>query len=296
MSKQKISGLKKRQARKGVMLTLPFLIFSLIFFAYPIVWLLILTFTHWNFVEAPKFVGLENIIRVLGNSLFWISVWNTLRFLLYYIPMVFIGALLLSLALKQLLFGKPFVIICFMLAQVASGVSYSIIFQRLFSSSGPINTFFLHYFNISIPFFSSPDMAMFSIALMVTWKFLGYYALIFYSGMNAIPKSIYEAADMDGANPFVKFFKVTLPLMNAQIIMVLVLAITISFAIFNEAFIITNGGPLQTTTTPVLTIYNAAFSRLDPSFASTMAIFVALISLGIITLSRKIVERQVEIV
>jgi multiple sugar transport system permease protein len=291
-----ISGLKKRQARKGMMLTIPYVIFALIFFVYPLIWMIILMFTHWNFIGTPKFVGLQNIIRVFCSSLFWLSVWNTIRFLLYYIPMVFISSLLLALALKKLVYGKAFVVICFFLAQVSSGVAYSLIFQRLFGNNGPINTFLFDHFNFTIPFFSSPDLAMFTVALMVTWKFVGYYALIFYSGMNAIPQSIYEATDIDGATPFTKFFKVTLPLMNAQIIMVLVLAITISFAIFNEVFIITGGGPLQSTTTPVLVIYNAAFSKLDPSFASTMAIVVALISFGIIKLSRILFEREVDIV
>ena len=293
---KKISGLKKRQARKGMMLTIPYVIFALIFFVYPLVWMIILTFTHWNFIGTPKFVGLQNIIRVFCSSLFWLSVWNTIRFLIYYIPMVFIGSLLLALALRKLVWGKSFVVICFMLAQVSSSVAYSLIFQRLFGNNGPINTFLFDYFNFTIPFFSSPDLAMFTVALMVTWKFLGYYALIFYSGMNAIPQSIYEATDIDGANPFTKFFKVTLPLMNAQIMMVMVLAITISFAIFTEVFMITGGGPLQSTTTPVLVIYNAAFRRLDPSFASTMAIVVALISFAIIKVSRMIFEREVEIV
>jgi len=293
---KKISGLKKREAKKGMMLTIPYVIFALVFFVYPLIWMIILTFTHWNFIGTPKFVGLQNIIRVFCSSLFWLSVWNTIRFLLYYIPMVFICSLLLALALRKLVIGKAFIVICFFLAQVSSSVAYSLIFQRLFGSNGPINTFLFDYFNFTIPFFSSPDLAMFTVALMVTWKFVGYYALIFYSGMNAIPQSIYEATDIDGASSFTKFFKVTLPLMNAQIMMVLVLAVTISFAIFTEVFMITGGGPLQTTTTPVLVIYNAAFRRLDPSFASTMAIAVALISFGIIKLSRIIFEREVEIV
>ena len=77
---KKISGLKKRQARKGMMLTIPYVIFAIIFFVYPLIWMIILTFTHWNFIGTPKFVGLQNIIRVFCSSLFWLSVWNTIRF------------------------------------------------------------------------------------------------------------------------------------------------------------------------------------------------------------------------
>ena len=196
------SGLKRKQARKGIMMTLPFLIFSLIFFVYPVIWAVnsnahTLEFCrNTKFCRSGKYYKSPNKFSFLDLGLEYNKIFN----LLY--PNSFYRFDLLALALKELLFGRPIVIICFMLAQVASGVSYSIIFQKLFSSTGPINAFLSTHFHFTIPFFSSPDMAMFTIALMVTWKFLGYYALIFYSGINAIPRSIYEAADIDGAKTF----------------------------------------------------------------------------------------------
>ena len=294
--KKKKSSLKKNLARKGFWMAMPFIIFSFIFFVYPVVWLIILTFAKWNFIGLPKFVGLNNIINVLTDSLFWSSVFNILKFMMYYMPMVLISSMLFALALKKIKYGKTFIALSFLLTNVTSSVAYTLIFQRLLEQAGPLNMFLYNTFGFTVPWFTSPDLAMFSVAMMVTWKFLGYYGLIFYAGINAVPKAIYEAADIDGANCFIKFFKVTLPLINSQIIMVLVLAITISFAIFTEVYIITGGGPMGTTTTPVLVMYEAAFNKLNPSFAATLAIFTAIICYAIIKISRILFERKVDLV
>ena len=93
-----------------------------------------------------------------------------------------------------------------------------------------------------------------------------------------------------------KLFKITLPLLNSQIVMVLVLAITVAFGIFTESYMITGGGPLQSTITPMLVMYETAFQRIDPTFAAAMSIFVALLSFGIIKVTRKLIEKDVEVV
>jgi multiple sugar transport system permease protein len=293
---KKKSTLKKMHARKGLWLASPFIIFSAIFFVYPLIWLIVLTFAKWNFIGYPKFVGIDNIINVLTDSLFWTSIFNILKFMMFYLPMVLISSMLLALALTKIKYGKSFIALSFLIANVTSSVAYTLIFQRLLEPAGPLNAFLYQHFGFTVGWFSDPSWAMFSVAAMVTWKFLGYYALIFYSGINAVPRAVFEAADIDGANPFIKFFKVTLPLINSQIIMVLVLAITVSFAIFTEVFIITGGGPLMTTTTPVLVMYEAAFSKLNPSFAATMAIATAIICYALIKVTRGLVEKEVKIV
>jgi multiple sugar transport system permease protein len=294
--KKRNSKLMKGQARKGFWLAMPFIVFSAIFFVYPVAWLLVLTFAKWNFIGFPKFVGFSNIIAVLSDSLFWTSIFNILKFMLYYMPMVLISSMLFALALRKIKYGKTFIALSFLLTNVTSSVAYTLIFQRLLDAAGPLNVFLYNNFGFTIPWYTSPDLAMFTVALMVTWKFLGYYGLIFYSGINAVPKAVYEAADIDGANSFVKFFKVTLPLINSQIIMVLVLAVTISFAIFTEVYIITGGGPMMTTTTPVLVMYEAAFNKLNPSFAAVLAIATAIICYAIIKVCRGLFEKEVNLV
>lgn len=280
----------------GGLLVSSWLGYSVLFWFYPFVWLAILSVTQWQFIGTPRFNGLYNFIGVVQDELFWKSMLNVLRFLLYYIPIVLVASLLFATGLKRIKYGKGFIALSFLLANVSSGVAYSIVFSKLFSEYGPINEFLREWLGFAIPWFTNPDCAMLSIALIVTWKFVGYYGLILYSGMMAIPKDIYSAAILDKTGRFKQLYAITLPMMNAQIIMVLVLAITVAFGIFTEPYLITGGGPLNSTTTPMVVMYEAAFQNMKPSWAATMSIIVAACSFALIWILRRMFEKNIEIV
>ena len=287
---------KIKESAKGGLIASTYMGYSIVFWLFPFAWLLILTFSDWRFIGMPTFSGLNNFIEVTQDPLFWKAMLNVFRFLMYYLPMVIFASLFFALGLKRIKYGKAFIALSFLLANVSSGVAYSIVFSKLFSDSGPINNAMDSIFGITIPWFTNPDFAMFSIAIVITWKFVGYYGLIFYSGLISIPKEIYSAAELDQTGPIKRLFYITLPLMNPQIIMVLVLAITVAFGIFTEPYLITGGGPLESTTTPMIVMYEAAFQRMEPSWAATMSIFVAIISFSLIWLLRELFEKNVEIV
>lgn len=284
------------EAHIGASLAISYLLFNLVFWAYPFLWLVILSFTDWRFFDVPTFTGLKNIYLILDDVEFWRSLWNVVRFLGYYIPMVLACSLAFAFGLLHIGRGKAFIALCFLLAHISSGVAYSLVFTKIFSSTGPLNTFLLDWFGFSIPWLSSPTMAMFSISLVVTWKFVGYYGLILYSGLVAIPKEIYDAAKLDNTPPLARLFKVTLPMINSQLIMVLVFAVTIAFGIFTEPYMMTGGGPLESTNMPQLVMYETAFSRLQPSRAALMAIIIAVASYLMIKVIRKILEKDVVLV
>jgi multiple sugar transport system permease protein len=182
-----------------------------------------------------------------------------------------------------------------LLAHISSGVAYSLVFTKIFSSTGPFNSFLFEWFGFKIPWLTSPTMAMLSISLVVTWKYVGYYGLILYSGLVAIPKEIYDAARLDNAPPLTRLFRITLPMINAQLIMVVVFAVIVSFGIFTEPYLMTGGGPLESTTTPLLVMYETAFMRLQPNRAALMSIIIAVASYLVIKLIRKFLERDVEL-
>ena len=288
--------IKRKENIKGWSFSSTYIIFTLLFFGFPFVWMFVLMFVKWNFIGTPHWDGVNNIIRVLTDELFWLTVWNTMRFMFFYIPMVFVCSILFAVGLSKLRFGKTFVAVSFFVAQAAPGVAYSIVFTKIFDQAGPLNNLLYNWFGFTIPWFDNPSLAMLSIAIIVTWKYVGYYGIILYSGMSAIPNSIYEAADIDGASGVKRFFKLTLPLLNPQIIMILVLAITLAFGIFTEAFMITGGGPMNSTMSPLLVMYNTAFRKLDPTFSATMAIVIAIISYLMIILTRKVIEKEVNLV
>ncbi|HPI16292.1 MAG TPA: sugar ABC transporter permease [Mesotoga sp.] len=287
--------LKTVEAIKGWSLSGMYLVYTAIFWGYPFVWLIILALSKWNFLTPRKFIWFDNFIKLFQDELFWRVFINTFNFMLYFIPIVIGFSLLFALGLKRVRLFRTFFILAFLVANVSSGVSYSIIFQKLFAVNGPLNDLTRALFGVTIPWFSSPQLATLSIAIMVTWKFIGYYGLIFFSGLQAIPQSLYEAAELDGAGKWTKFFKITVPLLNPSIVMVLVLSLTLTFGIFTEPFLITGGGPMRTTYTFQMLIYSTAFQKINPGYASSLAIVVALLSYGCVLLTRKLVEREVEL-
>ncbi len=285
-----------RESQIGAALAVSFLLFNVIFWAYPFVWLLILSFSDWRFFDVPTFSGLKNFFIVLDDPEFWRSLWNVLRFLGYYVPIVLTCSLAFAFGLQHIGRGKVFIALCFLLAHISSGVAYSLVFTKIFSSTGPMNRLLLDWFGFSIPWLSSPSMAMFSISLVVTWKFVGYYGLILYSGLVAIPNEIYDAAKLDNTPPLMRLFKISLPMINSQLIMVLVFAITVAFGIFTEPYMMTAGGPMESTNMPLLVIYESAFHRLQPGRAALMAVIIAIVSYLAIKIMRKILEKNVELV
>lgn len=284
------------ESRTGGLLASTWIGYSLLFWFYPLCWLVVLSMTNWQFIGTPTFSGLQNIIGVFHDALFWQSMWNVCRFLMWYIPIVFLASLLFAAGLRKIKYGKSFIALSFLLANISSGVAYSIVFSKLFSEYGPVNQFLQASFGISVPWFTNPDCAMLSIALIVTWKFVGYYGLILYSGMVAIPADIYSAAQLDKTGKFKQSWAITLPMMNAQIVMVMVLAITVAFSIFTEPYLITGGGPLNSTTSPMVVMYEVAFQKMKPTWAATMSIIVAACSFLAIWVFRKVFEKHIEIV
>jgi multiple sugar transport system permease protein len=290
---KRIGTIKRKENIKGFWLASPYLLFTAIFFGYPFVWLVILAFSKWNFISSPKNIGIDNFTKLFSDPMFWTVFENTIRFMLEFIPMVLVFSIALAIAFSKAKHMRSFFAMSFLIANVSSGVAYSILFEQIFASNGPVNNFLYDTFGIFIPWFSDPNWAMFSIAIMVTWKFMGYYALIFLSGLQSIPNELYEAAKLDGANRWTLFWKITLPLLNPSFVMVVVLAITLAFGIFTEPFIITGGGPLNSTQTFMMIIYTDAFEKYQAGYSATIAIVAAGLSFLMIFIVRKLIEKNV---
>jgi len=282
-----------REATIGLALALAYLLFAAVFWAYPFFWLAKLSVTQWRFFDDPSFTGARNFVRTLRDPQFLLSLWNVVRFLSFYLPIAFGGALLVAFGLQHVGRGKAFVALCFLLSNVSSGVALSLVFTKIFSSTGPLNAALDQAVGVRIPWTSHPTLAMLAIALVVAWKFVGYYGLILYSGLLTIPKDIGDAARLDHAGPLTRLVRVTLPMLNAQLMMVLVFAILVSFGLFTEPFLITGGGPSDSTVTPQMIIYETAFRRLQPSHAATMSILVSFVSYLLVVGARRLFERKV---
>ena len=287
--------LKRMGLRAGDLIALGFVAFNVFFWLFPSLWLVFMSMSDWRFFGAPAFSGAKNFIYVVNDPEFQTAFVNVGRFMLYYIPITLASALAFALGLQHVGRGKAFIALCFLLAYISSGVSYSLVFAKVFASNGPINSFLQQSLGVSIPWLSTPSMALFSVSLVITWKFVGYYGLILYAGLNAIPKDIYDAAKLDHCSAWKTLFKVTLPMMNAHLVTVVVLAIAVAFAIFTEPYVMTGGGPMNSTTMPQLVMYETAFQRLRPGHAAMMAIITGVVSYLVIRLFRRFFERDVQI-
>jgi len=291
-----MASLSAKEKRFGTGIIAFYLTHTAIFWGYPFVWMVMLAFSRWRFVGRPTFVGLANFLRILQDSNFIRIVLNTLNFLAYLIPMLLISSLIFAIALSRMRYFKTFVVMSFLVANVSSGVAYSIMFSNLFAVNGPLNRIVYSLFGFTIPWFSDPQLAVFSICLIVTWKFVGYYGMIIYAGLQAIPSSLFEAAKMDGASNWKIFWTITLPLLNPSLITVTVFATTLTFGIFTEPYMITGGGPMMRTMTLLIYMYNTAFRRIDPSYATVVAIAAAVMSFSLVIVIRRIFEREVALV
>ena len=287
-----VKELKKSSA--GWLLLSPYLIFTIMFWCIPFIWSIILTLQKWNMMSPPQFVGLKNFIDIFSEQRFWIILRNTAKFIIVFIPLCVIISLLISWMIYKSGIIPSFFLIAFLLPYVTSGVAYSVIFNRLFAYDGVVNVF-LRQFGLNIPFFTDDRIAMISIALLVVWKIMGYYTLIFYAGLQAIPKSIYDAAKIDGATETKTFFRITIPLLNSSFVVILVFAIGLSINIFTEPFLITEGGPFLSTNTLVFWIYKTTFEVFKAGKGGAIAIITAAISFGLVFVVRKFVEKEVEL-
>jgi len=274
------------------LLVSPYIIHLLVFVAFPVFFSIYLTFNKWNIISPMEFIGLGNFVRVFQDGLFFLSIYNTLKFLIVHIPLQIIVALLLAEILNQKIIFRPFFRAAFFLPVVVSGVVVSMLWQQLYGFDTGILNRLLSTFGLGkIGWLVDPDMAMVSIAIMATWKNVGLYVILFLVGLQTVPPQYYEAADLEGANHWQKFWYITLPMINPTIFMVVILSTIGGFSLFIEPYIMTGGGPLNSTLSAVLYIYKQAFTNYHMGYSATLGFFFAFIILAVVVIQKRFIEK-----
>ena len=274
------------------LLVSPYIIHLLIFVAFPVFFSIFLTFNKWNIISPMEFIGFGNFIRVFQDGLFFKSIYNTLKFLIVHIPLQIIVALLLAELLNQKILLRPFFRAAFFLPVVVSGVVVSMLWQQLYGFDTGILNRLLSTFGLGkVGWLVDPDMAMVSIAIMATWKNVGLYVILFLVGLQTVPPQYYEAADLEGANHWQKFWHITLPMINPTIFMVVILSTIGGFSLFIEPYIMTGGGPLNSTLSAVLYIYKQAFTNYHMGYSATLGFFFAFIILAVVVIQKRFIEK-----
>ena len=271
----------------------PFIIYNLIFWLFPFVWGGYISLTEYDFINEPFFVGFENYIDVITSQQFWKTMLITLKLFILLVPSVTLTSLGLALMLSRVKRFRGFYIVGFLSVYTVSGVAYSLIFQMFLSDTGSFNLMLYKYFDLRIPWLTNDSLVLVVFVILITWKMIGYYALIFLASLEALPQEIYDNAKIEGASAIRRFFSITLPLINPSIIVVLVFATILSFNIFTEPFLLTNGGPAGASSTFMFIIYQHVFAYQEVGYGSSVVVLSALASFIAIFVIRKVMEKDV---
>jgi multiple sugar transport system permease protein len=250
----------------------PALILLGIFVFYPIINLIYLSFTRGSFtVRGVHWVGLRNYLRLFSDPDFWQVVGNTIYFTVATVlPSIFIP-LGLAVLLNQSIPLRGLLRTAFFLPSITSIVAVGLGFRWLFQTDGPINNLLFLFGIDPIPWLSSTVWAMPVLILLSIWKQLGINLIVFLAGLQAIPVSRYEAAELDGANEWEIFLYITLPGLQATSIFVAITTAIFTLRSFEQVYVITGGGPLNSTNLLVYFIYEKAFADFDFGYAAAAA-------------------------
>ena len=240
------------------------------------------TKTGLDVTDPLVFVGLANLRRLAGDPMFFKVLINTLIYLVGVVPPIVLGSLALAVLLNRSLPGIHFLRGAFYTPVLVSIVVAAIAFRWLYAENGLINGWLSAFVGtdfVPIGFLTNPFLALPAVMLVTLWKGLGYYMVIFLAGLQGIPKELYEAAELDGSDGLRKHIDITLPLLRPYVTLVAVVSSIAATKVFEEVFLMTQGGPADTTRTLVYYVYDQAFAELEISYACTVGLALFLLVL-----------------
>ena len=291
MIKAKKSGLtlEKREAHWAYVLISPWLIGFLVFTIGPMMASLYFSFTEYNIVTSPQWVGLDNYNKLLfEDPLFWHSLQRTLYFASLALPLGLIFGFVIALLLNQDIPGVNLWRTIYFLPSVIAGVAVALLWTRIFNPRiGILNPFLQNYLGVDNPpgWLTDPDWAIPALVIMSLWG-VGGSMIIYLAGLQGIPTTLYEASKIDGANSWQRFRNVTLPLMTPVIFYNLVIGLIGAFQYFTEVYVATSGegGPARSTLVYNLYLYQSAFKFFEMGYASALAWVLLIIILAVTAL------------
>ena len=282
------------EVRRALFLILPTYLILFTFIIVPIFFAFYLSFNKWNLLGTMKYVGISNYKKLFQMEEFWKALVNTFYYSFITVPLGICISLILALLLNTRIKGLMFYRTAYFMPVMTSVVASAFIWQWIFQSqNGILNYLFgmiglqqLSWLNepkgiftvifesigVTIPrWLGGPSVTLVAISIMSIWKNTGYYMIIFLAGLQNIPKTLYEAAEIDGAGAIKKFFSITLPILSPTTFFVLIMAVIVSFQVFEQVAVTTQGGPLNSSLVLVYFIYERAFKFLEVGYASSAA-------------------------
>ncbi|WP_242963848.1 carbohydrate ABC transporter permease [Blautia pseudococcoides] len=285
---KKYTTMKKREARNFYIYTAPWLIGFLVLTLYPILYSFYLMFTNMNLTGIGEFVGLDNWkYAFTDDTLFRRAFLNTLKYVFMFVPCSIILAFFVALLLSKKVKGLGFFRTAFYIPYITSGVAVTILWGWIFQKDFGIINYILSLVGLKGPnWLGDKNVAMISIVILSLWT-IGNNIIIMLAGIQDIPQSYYESAQMDGAGSLRQTFYITLPLCTPTIYFNLIVTVIAAFQVFQQPLILTNGGPLNSTYTAAMHLYNNGFLYGKMGYASMMAwsMFAVIMLITIVVVS-----------
>ena len=289
--RSRMRGAKLTRYLWGYLFISPWIVGFLIFTAYPMVYSAIISFTAFDLLTPPRFIGADNFGRMIGDDLFYIALGNTAFYTFISVPLQIILALAMAVALNQKLQGINIFRTLFYLPTVTPAVASVVLFVYMFNFKFGFFNWALSWFFIpGVNWLGDPNWVKPAFIIMSLWS-VGPQMVIFLAGLQSVPVTLIEAASIDGAGPLRRFWHVTIPMITPVIFFNLVIGVIGSFQVFTVAYIATSGGPVNATLFYVLWIFQNAFQYFKMGYAATVA-WVLLAIILIFTLIQFYVARR----
>lgn len=257
---------------------LPAGVILLVFFFIPFFQTIALSFQNYSSnIYNPTYVGLQNYIKLFQSPIFYKVLLNTFIYLFIAVPVLAIIPLFLAILINQQIKGITLYKILIYLPVIVSIVVAAIAFKWLYADQGILNYIVGQFGLEPIGWLTDTRFALISVIIVTIWKGIGYYMMIYLAGLMSVPKELYEACDIDGASPLKKHLTVTIPHIMPTIALVSTISAISAMKVFAEIYVMTKGGPLNSSKTIVYYIYERAFENLDLGYASAMAVVLLII-------------------
>lgn len=257
---------------------LPALVLLSIFVLFPLVFGLLISFFHYNAVSAPRFAGFDNFKRILQDPVAMTALKNSLLYLLV-VPVLQLGSILLAILLNHDMKGVRVFRMLFYVPVITSIVVVALGWKWVLAENGIANgaLLALHLIRAPIHWLTDPSLALYSVMVVTMWKGLGYYMVIYLAGLQSVDPQYEEAAKLDGAGPLGVFRHITLPLLKPTIAFCAMISCIAAIKVFAEIYVMTEGGPLYSTTTMVVYIFDLFMNQLKLGYASALGVFLAVV-------------------
>lgn len=268
-----------------------------VFLVLPVAMAFYLSFTRYNVLTPAVWTGLANYQRLLSDPVFWKSLLNAVLFLVGVVPALVILPLFLAVLVNRSLPGISFFRAAYYLPVVVSMVVAGLMWKWIFAENGMLNYLLMAVLpgliKAPIPWLSQPETALLAVMAVTVWKGLGYYMVIYLAGLQTIPQDIYESAALDGATAWQQTTRLTMPLLLPSIAFVAIVSSISALKAFTEIYVMTKGGPLNSTTTVVYYLYEQAFENLNMGYANAVGMVLFVIILVFSMLNLRFFEKGV---